>query len=195
MRRPLVVGFALLALAGPALAWSPPAQSRSDPSQLDAVLDAIGDMKLGGGTVGFGIDVSPLRPWSSVRLAPADSGVVDQRYQLVDPGTAVSFDLKLSWPSNDHPTLRTPLQPYVMLGPALLMPEPNLRLVGPPPDRPITLGVRAGAGVNWPVDQNATLFGEYRYTHGASDTLLHFGGKSASEVGGFDLLYGVRFRF
>jgi hypothetical protein len=145
--------------------------------------------------MGFGIDVSPLRPWSLAKLAPADPGVSDQRYRLVDPGTAVSFDLRLSWPSNELPTLRSVLQPYVMVGPALLMPEPNVSLIGPPPDRPITLGVRAGAGLNWRLDQNATLFGEYRFTRGASESLLHLGGKSTSEVGGFDVLYGVRFRF
>ena len=197
MRRLVVVVLAVLAFTAPnaALAVSPAA--RTEASKLDTLLDAIGEVRLGGGSMGFAVDVSPLRPWSAPAPTPniAEPGGPLPHYRLIDPATAISFDLKLSWPSVADPARRSALQPYLTFGPALLMPETNASLAGPVSDRPITLGLRAGAGVSWQFDPNATLFGEYRVTRGASETLLPFGGRSAIDVGGFDLLYGVRLRF
>ncbi|MBI1846690.1 MAG: hypothetical protein HY294_07380 [Candidatus Rokubacteria bacterium] len=46
----------------------------------------------------------------------------------------------------------------------------------------------------WRLDPSATFFGEYRFTHGGD---IGLGGKprSASELSGFDLLYGVKLKF
>jgi hypothetical protein len=192
----VVVVLAVLALGAvkPALGASPARPEAS--SRIDTLLDAIGDVRVGGGSMGFGVDVSPLRPWSPLAPAP---GIAEPgggaSYRLIDPGTAISFDLKLRWPSVADPAPRSALQPYMTVGPALIVPETTAGLVGPVSDRPITLGLRAGAGLSWQVDPHATLFGEYRFTRGGSETLLPFGGKSAIDVGGFDLLYGVRIRF
>jgi hypothetical protein len=195
MLRPrfVVIVVAVLALAAPKPALgASPARPEASSSRIDTLLDAIEDVRVGGGSMGFGVDVSPLRPWSSLTPAAGSAGLP---FRLIDPGTSISFDLKLRWPSVADPAPPSAIQPYMTVGPALLVPETTASLVGPVSDRPMALGLRAGAGLSWQVDPHATLFGEYRFTRGGTETLLPFGGKSAIDVGGFDLLYGVRIRF
>ena len=44
------------------------------------------------------------------------------------------------------------------------------------------------------LDPNSTLYGEYHVTRGGGERLLPLG-RSATDVSGFDLMYGVRVRF
>lgn len=195
---PFVVALlVVLALTSPTLAGSTTAPARSDVASVDTLLDALGDVRLGDGVMGIGFGVSPLGPWPSVSPSPptVQPGALAPRDQLIDPGTAISFDLKLSWPSVVDVTSRSPVEPYVTLGPALLLPEPNVSRAGPVADRSVSFGVRAGAGLTWQLDQNATLFGEYRFTRSRLETLLPFSGRGMNDVGEFDVLYGMRFRF
>jgi hypothetical protein len=132
----------------------------------------------GGSPLGLGVDVSPLR--------------------LLDPGTAISFDLKLGWPSaTASPGIeRGTLHPYVTFGPTLFVnPSPDAEsLLGPSSDPTLTLGVKAGAGLSLWLDRDAVLFGEYRLSHGGVDALSPLGGRG-EDVRGYEILYGVRFRF
>jgi len=84
----------------------------------------------------------------------------------------------------------------VAVGPALLVVESDdpLGVLADRPDVTLSLGVRAGAGVTWRLDRNATLFGEYRFTRSGDSALAPPGG-AAGDVSGYDFLYGVRFRF
>jgi len=133
-------------------------------------------LRLGGGLFDVGVDVGP--------------------YRLLEPSTSVGFDLRVRWPS---PTVLNDLaavQPYFSLGPTFFMTDPDhvTRTLDPRSDTTYGLGVRAGAGVTWTLDPNSTLFGEYRVTRGGGERLLPLG-RSATDVSGYDLLYGVRVRF
>src|SRR5205085_1694118 len=73
-----------------------------------------------GASVGLGFGVSPLH-WEP--LAPPESvaGSAAAERLLGEPrGKAVSFDLKLRWPTAD-----LPIEPYLVLGPALLVEQPQ----------------------------------------------------------------------
>lgn len=159
-----------------------------------ALLEALGGWSAAGGIFGVGIDVTPLRPG----LAAAPAGDTrDPRARVGDPGRAISFDLRLRWPSARGETGEAGvLQPYVAVGPALLVAESDdpLAVLADRPDVTLSLGVRAGAGVTWRLDRNATLFGEYRFTRGGDSALMPLGG-TAGDLTGYDFLYGVRFRF
>jgi hypothetical protein len=120
------------------------------------------------------------------------------QFGLLDPGTAVSVDLRLTWPGALGPTGEPgTVQPYVAVGPALLVAEPRdmMSPLGPQTDSAVAIGVRAGAGLSWQLDRETALFGEYRLTRGRQDLLGPLGGRGSGELGGFDLLYGVRLRF
>jgi hypothetical protein len=181
--RVLVGALALTVLgAPPALArwgWAPPGAERST-LDLDGELgDGWTGSWLGAGErLGLGLDVGPLRP--------------------MDPGATVSLDLRVGWPPTGGAELEEgpALQPYLALGPALFIAEPADAegLLGPQSDSTLTLGFKAGAGVNWRLDRGAVLFGEYRLTHGSAGPLSPLG-VSGGDIGGYDLLYGVRFRF
>lgn len=158
------------------------------------LLEALGGWSAAGGLFGVGFDVTPLRPVLSA--APAEDPR-DPRSRVGDPGRAISFDLRLRWPSALGETGGTgALQPYVAVGPALLVAESDdpLAVLADRPDVTLSLGVRAGAGVTWRLDRNATLFGEYRFTRGGDSALAPLGG-AARDVSGYDFLYGVRLRF
>ena len=131
-----------------------------------------------GRRLGLGLDVGPLR--------------------VMDPGATVSLDLRVGWPSPDEagPEDGGGLQPYLTVGPALFIAEPAdaESVLGPESDPTLTLGFKAGAGVSWRLDRGALLFGEYRLTRGSAGPLSPFGIRS-DDAGGYDLLYGVRFRF
>ncbi len=139
-------------------------------------VDDLPSLRLGGGVVGMGVDVGP--------------------YRLLEPSTSVGFDLRLRWPSPAVLGDIAPVRPYFSLGPTFFMTDPDhvTRTLDPRADTTYGLGVRAGAGLTWTLDPNSTLFGEYRVTRGGGERLLPLG-RSATDVSGFDLMYGVRVRF
>jgi hypothetical protein len=85
-----------------------------------------------------------------------------------------------------------PFEPYVVLGPALFVNQPQ-ELADPV----LRLGAKAGAGFNWRLSKDATLFGSYDVTTTTVDGFTSPGAKApaASVPTGYDLLYGVRFRY
>ena len=94
--------------------------------------------------ISFGLGVSPLRSQFGLAAPQAATGVQGgEPAGLLDPeGKALSFDLKLGWPGTDKFSL---LEPYVKLGPALFIVEPDYvsRLVGAQPDPSYRLGAKA----------------------------------------------------
>ena len=83
-------------------------------------------------------------------------------------GRTVSLDFKLRWP-----TAEFGLEPYLVVGPALLVEQPHdpLDLTGTPADPSVRLGAKAGAGFNWLLTNGATLFGSYDVTASGVDAL------------------------
>jgi len=149
--------------------------SASDPGHLTDLGDAI--------SLGFG--VTPLRPQlAPPRPAPADLDLLQS--------TALSFDLKLKWPGSD---VTKSLQPYLVLGPALFVVEPDYlsRLLGTRVDPDLRLGARAGAGIDWHLGRDLTLFGAWETTSEAAPSRTRPSGDAA--VGGYDFTYGLRLRY
>jgi hypothetical protein len=67
-----------------------------------------------------------------------------------------------------------------------------------PSDPTVRVGAKAGAGFNWRLSRDATLFGSYDVTTTKVDGgFTAPGGKAptANSPTGYDLLYGVRFRY
>ena len=135
-----------------------------------------------GASVGLGFGVSALH-WEP--LAPPESvaGSAAAERLLGEPrGRVVSFDLKLRWPTAD-----LPIEPYLVLGPALFVEQPQ--------DPTFRLGAKAGAGFNWRLNRDATLFGSYDVTT-TTDGVASRGARAPADgTPGYDLLYGVRFRY
>ena len=147
-----------------------------------------------GPSVGLGFGVSPLH-WEPIAPPETVAGAAESRL-LSDReprGRALSFDLKLRWPTAD-----LPIEPYVVLGPALFVDQPpDLSMTAIPGDPVVRLGAKAGAGFNWRLGKDATLFGSYDITTPAPDRFGYPGSRApaASTSPGYDLLYGVRFRY
>ena len=139
-----------------------------------------------GDTLSLGFGVTPLRPQlEPPRLsAPADLGLLES--------TTLSFDLKLRWPGTD---VTKSLQPYLVVGPALFVVEPDYlsRLLGSRVDPDLRLGARAGAGLDWHVGKDLTLFGAWEATGAAASPRSRTPADSA--VGGYDFTYGLRLRY
>ena len=150
-----------------------------------------------GPSVGFGLGVSPLH-WELLPVPEAIPGsmATESRpfWDRDARGKAVSFDITLKWP-----TEKLPIEPYVFIGPALLVDQPQ-ELSNPtavPADSVFRLGAKAGAGFTWRLSKEATFFGSYDVTTGAVDGVTASGAKApgTSAPIGYDLLYGVRFRY
>lgn len=127
--------------------------------------------------------------------APANPG---ERARVLDADArakAISFDLKLKWPGAET----TPVEPYVTLGPALIVTDPDsfAALAGNRVDPAPRLGAKVGAGLTWRLGKDTTLFGAYGFTTESPNGLLTDGPRTPGDAGhtGFDLMYGVRFRF
>jgi|SoiMethySBSTD1v2_1073268.scaffolds.fasta_scaffold696017_1 hypothetical protein len=180
-----VVVALLLATAGPARGGDATVEStpgaRTDPASAFAV--------------GFG--VSPLRAQLPAPLAAVPGGQGSESGRPGDfdsHGTALSFDITLRWPGGDA----LPLEPYLTVGPALLVVEPDYpgRLLGTRVEPAYRLGAKAGAGLNWRLGKDVTLFGAYEVTT-TDSALPSFGAKPAADAGvtGYDFTYGLRFRY
>ncbi|HEY2992446.1 MAG TPA: hypothetical protein VGM22_06525 [Methylomirabilota bacterium] len=145
------------------------------------VLEHLTDL---GGALSLGFGVTPLRP----ELAPPVPGPPELSLQ----SSALSFDLKLRWPGSD--VLKS-VEPYLVLGPALFVVEPDYvsRLLGTRVDPTLRLGTKAGAGVNWHLGKDVTLFGAYESTTGGASPFGKTSGDPA--VTGYDFTYGIRVRY
>jgi hypothetical protein len=147
----------------------------------------------GGASVGFGLGVSPLH-WDLIAPLETTSGPTPAENRMVydreQRGRAVSFDLKLKWPTAEQ------LEPYVFVGPALVV-DQRQDLLGVPTDPNFHLGAKAGAGFNWRLTKDATLFGTYELTTTTMEGVSSLGtkGPGSSASTGYDLMYGVRFRY
>jgi hypothetical protein len=150
----------------------------------------------------LGFDVTRLRPDLGLsRIAPGIEPGAGTPYRLIDSNlqhTAVSFDLRLVWPS-PREYGSSGLQPYFAVGPAVFVAERNpfANPLGTLADVAVRIGLKAGAGIHWQFDPTAALFGEYRLMRGTDNPVLSSGGRlgSGSGVSGHDLLYGLRLRF
>jgi hypothetical protein len=151
----------------------------------------------GGASISLGFGVAPLRP----QLVPpivggAASAEAVRPVDAEAQAKVMSFDLKLRWPGADPTVL--PLEPYLSVGPALFVLEPDYvnRLLGTRVDPTLRLGAKAGVGLNWRVGKDTTLFGAYEATT-ASPGAPAPGARSAADngVNGFDFTYGLRIRY
>jgi hypothetical protein len=175
------------------VAGAAPAAVQAGPSS-DSLLDLAAK---GGPSLGFGFGVSPLH-WDVIappETVPGSTAAENRMLGDREPsGRAVSFDIKLRWP-----TPQLPIEPYVVLGPALIVDQSHelSSLVGTPADPVLRLGAKAGAGFNWRLTKDATLFGSYDVTTTTGDRFAPPGarGSAASSSTGYDLLYGVRLRY
>jgi hypothetical protein len=151
----------------------------------------------GGASASLGFGVSPLH-WELIAPLPgvspstaAENRTLAERESF---GRAVSLDFKLRWPTAD-----LGLEPYLVIGPALLVEQPHdpSDLIGPPADPSVRLGAKAGAGFNWRLTNAATLFGSYDITTSGADALSS--SRTRMPASGLptehELLYGVRFRY
>ena len=126
--------------------------------------------------------------------APANPG---ERARALDADTrskAMSFDLKLKWPGAET----MPVEPYVTLGPALIVSDSDsfAALAGSAVDPGVRLGAKVGGGLNWRLGKDTTLFGAYGFTTDSPNSLLT-DPRTHGDAGntGFDLMYGIRFRY
>lgn len=181
-----------LAIAGVALALAvgvARAQAQGNASS-DTLLELAAK---GGPSVGFSFGVSPLH-WDLIAPLGTPSGptAAENRllYEREARARALSLDFKLKWPTAEQ------LEPYVSLGPALVV-DQRQDVIGVPSDPSLQLGAKAGAGFNWRLSKDATLFGSYDFTTKTTDGLSSLGAKTpaTSPSTGYDLMYGVRFRY
>jgi hypothetical protein len=148
------------------------------------VFDRLTDL---GSSIRLGFGVSPLHGI----IAPTPTGLAG--VQEDEAGTVVSFGLSLAWPGA---TRTSAVVPYVTLGPALFVVEPDSagRLAGTRVDPTVQLGARAGAGINWRLTPRATLFGGYELTTTTPGSLTSPGTKlpGGSGVTGHDFTGGLK---
>jgi hypothetical protein len=151
----------------------------------------------GGPSASLGFGVSPLH-WELIAplpgIAPATAVQTRALAEHESLGRTVSLDFKLRWP-----TAEFGLEPYLVVGPALLVEQPHdpFDLIGMPADPSVRLGAKAGAGFNWRLTNGATLFGSYDVTTSGVDALNS--SRTRAPATGVptehELLYGVRFRY
>jgi hypothetical protein len=182
---------ALVSVLGAAPATLAGSASEPGPTILDHLTEE-------GSAVSLGFGVSPLR-WPPAPAAVAAGAQGGESLRPLDPdpgGTMVSLDLTLKWPGAET---TAPVEPYVVLGPALFVVEPDYvgRLRGTRVDPTLRLGARAGAGLNWRLGKHATVFGAYEVTTAGQGGLTAPGATAPADTGitGYDLTYGLRFRY
>ena len=127
--------------------------------------------------------------------APAHLGERERALNADPRGKAMSFDLKLKWPGAET----MPVEPYLTVGPTLIVSDPDSfsALAGNVLDPAPRLGAKVGAGLNWRLGKDTTLFGAYSFTTDGPSGLLTDGPRTPRDSGntGFDLMYGIRFRY
>jgi hypothetical protein len=152
-----------------------------------------------GSAVRLGFGVAPLRSQLGLGTGPILGADASERGRNGDAdarGTAVSFDLALTWPGAAG---TGQVEPYVALGPALFVIEPDYagRLLGTRVDPALQLGAKASAGVKWRLGKRTTLFGAYEVTAAPQGGFTAPGGKTPADTGltGHDFTYGLRFLY
>jgi hypothetical protein len=185
--------FAMLLLA--LVVAGTPRTTLAGPSSSDNLLELAGKS---GPAVGLGFGVPRLQ-WQSIAPLPALAGstTMDSPTSAdLERSRALSFDVKLGWPGADPPM---GFEPYAVMGPALFVDSPyeTSGMFGAAGDPHLRLGARVGAGFNWRVRRDVTLFGSYDVTttpfEGASPLGLR--APAASSPTSYDALYGIRFRY
>lgn len=183
LRLPGAAALVLALGAAPAVFGESASERFASPSPILESLTTAG--------VRLGFGVTPLRPplGPPVALPGAHGGESQLALRADSRGTAVSFDLELAWPGAAR---LGPLEPYLAVGPALLVVEPDW--AGRFPGTPVLqLGARAGAGVTWRVGKRTTLFGTYGVTTTGPGALSAGGGNVGHPgIGGYDFTYGLR---
>ena len=190
--------FAVL-LAAVSLTLSPAAVRAQEPEVVRRV-DSAQPFSLGVDSSRFRVSTLGPRPL----IGTEDPALSSAPYKLVDAelfGTAVSFDLKLSWPSSSAASTLGSLAPYLSFGPTVLFPGADGGSRSPLPasrtDGPMAIGLSWGAGLSWRFARNAELFGGYRFMQFSRDSVAH-GDRPLSpdaELSGHDVLYGISVRF
>jgi opacity protein-like surface antigen len=152
----------------------------------------------------FGLDTGRYRvtTFGAKSAIGAEDPSYDQMpYRLVDPdlhGTAISFDLKLRWPSASSAGTIGRVEPYLSFGPSLLLMGSDLgprpAALAPQSDGAMALGLSWGAGISWRLSRNAELFGGYRFMQYGREGVLSPGERDADLIG-HDVLYGISVRF
>ena len=174
------------------------------PASAGFSLGTLGQ-KLERSPVGVGLNVAPLR--QKIADDPTmDRTVATSLYRLIDTDirtTAIGLDLKLRWPSfGARESASSPLQPYVSVGPALLVSRGdeagwlNTGLLNRQPlhsDVGMSVGMKSALGLTWQLTKDASLFGEYRLIQD------RFGlpGRAGADRdhSSADLFYGFSLRF
>ena len=127
--------------------------------------------------------------------APANLGERERALNADPRGKAMSFDLKLKWPGAET----MPVEPYLTVGPTLTVSDPDSfsALAGSVVDSTPRLGATVGAGLNWRLGKDTTLFGTYGFSTDSPSGLLRDSPRRPGDAGstGFDLMYGIRFRY
>jgi opacity protein-like surface antigen len=188
----------VLALVGLAVS---PVSSDAQAPELERWLDGSQPFSLGVDTSRFRVSTLGTKPF----IGTEDPSISNVPYRLVDSdllGTAMSFDLKVHWPSSAPSGASTlgSLAPYLSFGPTLLVPgAEGLSRPGQPggrSDGSMAFGLSWGGGLSWRFARNAELFGSYRFMQFGRDSLSH-GDRpfSDSELTGHDFLYGISVRF
>lgn len=183
-----------------ALATSPVSGTAQGP-EVGRPVDDAQPFSLGVDTSRF--RVSTLGGGPKPLIGTEDPSVGNAPFRLIDAellGTAVSFDLKLRWPTTaGAPTLGS-LAPYLSFGPTVLFPAADgvarPTQLGSRTDGPMAIGLSWGAGLSWRFARNAELFGGYRFMQFGRDSLSHPDRiPSDTELSGHDFLYGISVRF
>jgi hypothetical protein len=171
-----------------------PRPAHAGPSS-DNLLELAGR---GGPSVGLSFGVPRLQ-WQSIAPLPALAGSPSTESPTsadLERSRALSFDVKLEWPGADAPM---GFEPYAVIGPALFVDSPydTYGTLGAAGDPQLRLGARVGAGFNWRLRRDVTLFGSYDVTttpfEGA--TPLGLRTPASSSPTSYDALYGIRFRY
>jgi len=191
--------FLAALLAAAALTVSPVSSGAQGP-EVEPRPDGSQPFSLGVDTSRFRVSTLGPRPV----IGTEDPALSNAPYRLIDAdlfGTAMSFDLKLRWPSTSGASALGSLAPYLSFGPTFLFPgaEGVARSApsGSRTDSPMAFGLSWGAGLSWRLSRNAELFGGYRFMQFGRDGLSH-GERSTSsdsELTGHDVLYGISVRF
>jgi opacity protein-like surface antigen len=152
---------------------------------------------------GLGVDVFYFRPdvrRQNVTATAAVSGrIFDEPVSVAVAGPAripsadlpaVVFapELLLRWRflrTADIPHGR--LQPYIRLGPALLVTDPD--------DLGTTLGFKVAGGFAWQFHRRLALFGEYRFTRFTPEDVESGGLRYSADVNTHHVLGGISLRF
>jgi opacity protein-like surface antigen len=104
------------------------------------------------------------------------------------PAVVVAGDLLLRWRFLQTPDIpHGRLQPYLTLGPALLITDPD--------DYGTTLGLKVGGGLAWQLHRRLAVFAEYRFTRFTPDDIESNSLRYSADVNTHHALGGISLRF